>query len=81
MAGIYDYDVSHRKAGMVMIKPTIEQLQLRIADMEDALQWIQKIADINYEQDTKLRTQGARTLMRISERALSSLKNGDTSHD
>ena len=64
-----------------MIKPTIEQLQLRIADMEDALQWIQTIADINYEKDTKLRTQGARTLMRISKRALSSLQKGETSND
>ena len=64
-----------------MTKPTIEQLQLRIADMEDALQWIRKIADINYEQDTKLRTQGARTLMRISERALSSLQKNETSND
>jgi len=56
---------------------TIEQLQLRIAEMEDALSWIKNIADVNYEQDTKLRTQGARTLARISKRATTCLQNKD----
>jgi hypothetical protein len=38
-------------------------------DMLAALQWIVEIADKNYEQDDKLRTDGARTLKRISDRA------------
>lgn len=38
-------------------------------DMLAALQWIVEIADKNYEQDEKLRTVGARTLKRISDRA------------
>lgn len=38
-------------------------------DMLEALRWIVEIADKNYEHDDKLRSNGARTLMRISDRA------------
>lgn len=38
-------------------------------DMLAALQWIVEIADKNYEQDDKLRATGARTLIRISDKA------------
>lgn len=34
-----------------------------------ALEWIETIADDNYEQDDRLRSQGARTLKRISDKA------------
>jgi len=53
----------------------IKQLKAQIAEMQETLQWIKNIADVNYEQDTKLRTQGARTLARISKRAASCLQN------
>ena len=39
----------------------------------EALEWILKIADVNYEQDGKLRHQGARTLKRIAEKAEAAL--------
>lgn len=39
-----------------------------------ALEWIVAIADKNYEQDDTLRSQGARTLIRISDKAQEALK-------
>lgn len=42
-------------------------------DLFAALEWIADIADKAYEQDEKLRSQGARTLMRISDKASSAL--------
>lgn len=35
----------------------------------ESLEWIAKIARTNYEQDEKLRTKGARALLRIMKRA------------
>jgi hypothetical protein len=40
-----------------------------IARLREALDWIAAIADMEYEHDDKLRSQGARTLIRISDRA------------
>lgn len=39
------------------------------ADMQAALEWIGKIALTNYEQDVNLRSNGARTLLRICDKA------------
>lgn len=38
-------------------------------EMAEALRWIAEIADANFEQDEKLRAQGARTLKRIGNKA------------
>lgn len=39
------------------------------AKLREALRWIADIADKQYEQDEKLRADGARTLKRLSDRA------------
>lgn len=39
------------------------------ADLLEALTWIDEIASANHDDDEKLRSQGARTLRRISDRA------------
>lgn len=44
--------------------------------LREALTWIAHIADKNYEQDTTLRSTGARTLIRISDKARSLLTKG-----
>ena len=44
-----------------------------VTELADALEWIDKIASVNYEQDEKLRSQGARTLIRISDKAREAL--------
>jgi hypothetical protein len=38
-------------------------------ELLEALEWITDIADKNFEQDTALRSRGARTLKRIAEKA------------
>lgn len=38
-------------------------------ELLEALEWIRDIADKNFEQDTALRSRGARTLKRIAEKA------------
>lgn len=40
----------------------------------EALKWIAQRANDAYEQDTKLRSRGARTLKRIAERAETALR-------
>lgn len=39
-------------------------------ELLDALRWIAKVADAEYERDHKLRADGARTLRRISDKAV-----------
>jgi hypothetical protein len=39
-----------------------------VEELRGALEWIRTIADANFEQDTKLRHRGARTLKRIADR-------------
>ena len=41
--------------------------------LAEVLEWIADIADKNYEQDDKLRSNGARVLIRISDRARAAL--------
>jgi predicted nucleic acid-binding Zn-ribbon protein len=50
-----------------------EKLDTRIATLEGALEWVADIADKNYDADDKLRSNGARTLARISDRARAAL--------
>ena len=45
-----------------------------VPQLVEALEWIVTIATANLEQDDKLRTQGARTLNRIADRAEEALK-------
>ena len=49
------------------------QLEREAGVLREALQWIMKISDKNYEQDKDLRANGARTLIRISDRAKEAL--------
>lgn len=53
--------------------PAIRRLTAEREEVVTDLRWIAEIADKNYEQDEKLRSQGARTLIRISDRAGSAL--------
>ncbi len=71
------YDAAHIAA---CDPPTVLALIAMVERYRAALEWTVKIADANYEQDDKLRSQGARTLIRISDRATSALAHptGDT---
>ena len=44
-------------------------------ELLEALEWITDIADKNFEQDTALRSRGARTLKRIAEKAGAAIAN------
>jgi len=52
-----------------------EALEAENKKLRETLTWIERIADANFEQDESLRSKGARTLARISDKARAALEH------
>lgn len=72
-----DFERRHAERREARLKPARDKRAAKKAELvrlRDALVWIRQIADVNLEQDGKLRAQGARTLKRIADKCDEALK-------
>jgi hypothetical protein len=66
--------VIRKLAGNTALLAELAALRERVEAKDVALEWIRKIAEVEFDQDDKLRSRGARVLKRIADKAATALE-------